>query len=95
MIDKDKSKQQPDEGGEMCVLKVRSPRSPKVMEFRWSRDRKISDVAKEAGVSFGYAAGHPTFIDKRRVKLDRDQTLKDEQVIDLDELELTDSGGGV
>ena len=97
MQEKDKPKSNPKSDGEsdMCVLRIRSPRSPEVKEIKCRKDSKVKDVANEASKEFGYAPGNPTFIDKGNVKLDREQTLNEAQVNDLDELVIADSGGGV
>ena len=84
----------PGSGGEL-ILEVFSPREPAPKKFTWPKTLLVGDAADEAAKAFKYEAGSPTFQDKDKTVLDRQQTLLDAGVRDFDRLELVDTGGGV
>ena len=82
-------------GGELTVV-VFAPRKPDPQKFTWLKSMLVGKAADEAAQAFGYEAGTPTLQEKKDGRvLDRQKTLAAAGVQDTDELELTDSGGGV
>ena len=84
----------PTAGGELSVV-VFAPRKPEPAKFQWAKSLSVGEAADQAARFFGYEAGKPTLQYKEGRVLLRDKTLLDAGVQDLDELELTDTGGGV
>ncbi len=83
------------EGGGELAVEVFSPRVPEPMKFTWSKFLKVGDAADQAAKAFGYEAGNPALVDKDGHVLDRDKTLSEAGIRDLDTLEPTDKDGGV
>ena len=81
-------------GAELTV-EVFSPRVPEAKKFTWAKSLEVGDAADEAATAFHYEAGKATFINKDGKVLKREETLIEAGVQDLDQLELTDKGGGV
>jgi len=79
------------------TLIIHAPRSPDPKTFTWTKTTKVGDAAKEAATAFGYAAGNPGFqtLDSPPRQLDNNKPLVAEHLKDGDELEITDTGGGV
>ena len=78
------------------TVEVVAPRSPESRKFTWPKSTLVGDAAEEAARAFDYEAGGTfTFQTKDRVDLSRKQTLAEAGVHDLDQLTLTDTGGGV
>lgn len=79
------------------TLVVHAPRSPDSKTFTWAKTMKVGDAAKEAAVAFGYAGGNPSFqtLATPPRQLDKNKTLVAEHLKDGDEIEITDTGGGV
>lgn len=80
--------------GELTV-EVFSARVTESKKFTWPKSLQVGDAADEAAKAFHYEAGTPTFINKDGKVLKREETLVEAGVQDLDQLELTDKGGGV
>ena len=83
-----------DAGGELTVL-VFAPRGGSERKYTWSKNLLVGEAADQAARDFGYEAGTPTFQNRDKEVLQRDQTLLAAGVRDFDQLELTDTGGGV
>lgn len=81
--------------GDDLIVEVFSPREPDPKKFTWPKTTLVGTAADEAARAFKYAAGTPTFQNKDRKVLDRNETLAAAGVQPFDELELTDTGGGV
>jgi hypothetical protein len=88
--EKDRDKQE-------LTIVVHAPRSPQPKTFTWAKTMKVGDAAKEAATAFGYAAGNPGLqtLDTPPRPLDNNKPLVAEHLKDGDELEITDTGGGV
>ena len=80
--------------GELTI-EVFSPRSAQSMKFSWPKSFQVGEAADQAAKAFGYEAGNPTFQVKTGEVLNREKTLIEAGIHDLDQLELTDKGGGV
>lgn len=79
-------------------LIVHAPRSPNPMTFTWPKTMKVGDAARAAATKFGYSGGNPGFLFLGVTPpkpLDNNKTLVAEHLKDGDELEITDTGGGV
>lgn len=76
---------------------VHAPRSPEPKQFTWTKTMKVGDAAREAAIAFGYTGGNPGLqtLDTPPRPLDNNKTLVAEHVKDGEELEITDTGGGV
>ena len=85
----------PDSGA--LTLIIHAPRSPEPKRFTWPKTKKVGDAAKEAAAAFGYAGGNPGLqtLDNPPRLLDSNKPLVAEHLKDGDELEITDTGGGV
>lgn len=79
------------------TLLIHAPRSPDPKRFTWAKTMKVGDAAKEAAKAFGYAAGNPGLqtLESPPRLLDNNKPLVAEHLKDGDELEITDTGGGV
>lgn len=78
-------------------LIVHSPRAPEPKTFTWAKTTKVGLAASLAATAFGYAGGNPGLVllsDPPRT-LDNNKTLVAEHLKDDDQLEITDTGGGV
>ncbi len=85
----------PSQAAEKINVEVFSPREPNPKKFSWPKDWTIGDAADDAAKAFGYEAGTPTLQNKDHEVLQRKDTLSEAGVNDGDQLELTDTGGGV
>ncbi len=80
---------------EKLSVEVFSPRKPTPKKFNWPKTWTVGEAADDAAKAFGYEAGTPTLQDKEHQVLRRKDTLSEAGVKDGDQLELTDTGGGV
>lgn len=80
---------------ENLAVEVFSPRTPTPKKFSWPKTWTVGKAADDAAAAFGYEAGTPTLQDKDRRVLNRKDTLTEAGVKNGDQLELTDTGGGV
>jgi hypothetical protein len=77
------------------TVEVVAPRSTDSKKFTWPKSTSVGAAADEAAKAFGYEAGTPTFQTKDKLDLSRKKTLAEAGISDLDQLTLTDTGGGV
>ena len=79
------------------TLIVHAPRKPDPKPFTWPKTMKVGDAAKNAATDFGYSGGNPGFLllGSAPRSLDNKKTLVAEHLKDNDEVEITDTGGGV
>ena len=78
------------------TVEVFAPRNPEPRKFTWPKSTSVGAAADEASKAFGYeAGGTPTFQTKDKIDLSRKLTLADAGIQSLDQLTLTDTGGGV
>ena len=79
------------------TLVVHAPRSPDPKSFTWPKTMKVGDAAKAAALEFGYSGGNPglQLLGPTPRTLDNNKPLVAEHLKDRDELEITDTGGGV
>lgn len=79
------------------TLVVHAPRSTEPKTFDWPKTLKVRDAAQAAASAFGYAGGNPGLqtLDDPPRQLDANKPLVAERLKDGDELEITDTGGGV
>ena len=80
------------------TLVVYAPRAPKPMTFTWPKTMKVGDAARAAATKFDYSGGNPglLYLGVTPPKpLDNNKTLVAEHLKDGDELEISDTGGGV
>ncbi|MCY4398729.1 MAG: hypothetical protein OXE96_05190 [Gemmatimonadetes bacterium] len=80
---------------EKLNVEVFSPRDPNPKKFSWPTIWTVGEAADDAAKAFGYEAGTPTLQNKDHEVLRRKDTLLDAGVREGDQLELTDTGGGV
>ena len=80
------------------ILVVHAPKAPEPRKFTWPKTEKVGDAARQAATDFGYAGGNPGFLlisaEPKRM-LDNNKPLVAEHLKDGDEVEITDTGGGV
>lgn len=81
---------------ELTII-VHAPRSPEPKTFTWPKTMKVGDAARIAAEAFGYTGGNPGLqtLDTPPRPLDSNKPLVAERLKDGDELEITDTGGGV
>lgn len=81
---------------ELTII-VHAPRSPDPKTFNWPKTMKVGDAARAAATAFGYTSGNPGLqtIDTPPRSLDNNKPLIAEHLKDGDELEISDTGGGV
>jgi hypothetical protein len=86
-----------DHAKQELMLVVHAPRAPKPRTFTWAKTMKVGDAAREAATAFGYSGGNPGFLllGGTPRSLDNNKPLVAEHLSDGDELEITDTGGGV
>ena len=79
------------------TIVVHAPRFPDPMTFTWEKTMKVAAAAAGAASAFGYAGGNPGLqtLDDPPRQLDPNKPLVAEHLEDGDELEITDTGGGV
>lgn len=80
------------------TLVVHAPRAPEPKTFTWAKTLKVGEAARLAATEFGYMGGNPGLLLLRETPprvLDNNKTLVAEHLQDGDELEITDTGGGV
>jgi allophanate hydrolase subunit 1 len=94
--EKEKEKEK-DDGKKELTLRVHAPRAPEPRTFTWAKTMKVGDAARAAATAFGYSGGNPGFqlLGAAPRPLDSNKTLVAEHLKDGDELEITDTGGGV
>lgn len=93
VVDKDKHQ----DGKHELTLRVFAPRSPDPQTFTWAKTMKVGDAARVAATAFGYSGGNPRLqlLGSSPRALDGNKTLVAERLQDGDELEVSDTGGGV
>jgi hypothetical protein len=86
-----------DESKKELTLSVHAPRAPEPRTFTWAKTMKVGDAARTAATAFGYTGGNPglLLLGTAPRPLDSNKTLVAEHLNDGDELEITDTGGGV
>lgn len=80
------------------TLVVYAPRATEPKNFTWPKTKKVGEAAREAATDFGYVGGNPglVFLGETPPRtLDNNKPLVAEHLKDGDELEITDTGGGV
>lgn len=88
----------PDHDKQELTLVVNAPRAPEPKTFIWPKTMKVGEAARTAATKFGYSGGNPGFLFLGATPprpLDNNKTLVAEHLKDGDELEITDTGGGV
>lgn len=80
-------------------LEVFAPRKANSQTFKWPKTKKVGDAAREAALAFGYSGTNPgleiVLPDGTGRTLDNNKTLVAEHLKDGDQLDITDTGGGV
>jgi len=87
-----------DEGKQELTLVIHAPRAPEPKTFTWAKTLKVGEAARQAASEFGYVGGNPGLLLLRETParvLDNNKPLVAEHLRDGDELEITDTGGGV
>jgi hypothetical protein len=95
-VEQEKVKGRDNDKQELTLL-VHAPRSPEPRTFTWAKTMKVGDAARAAATAFGYSGGNPglQLLGTSSRALDDNKTLVAERLKDGDELEITDTGGGV
>lgn len=77
------------------TITVHAPRSPESKTFTFDKTTKVKEVASKAAEAFGYDGGSPGLQNSSGEVLDSNKPLVAAGVREGDELEITDTAGGV